>query len=88
MAALSISIILNTTVTTGSKSLTMKYAPNHESVDYAPSHNHQDGADEEAVILIHHLPNKSGVMIESYAAHEAEARNIRGHRKSYDYQDD
>jgi hypothetical protein len=88
VAALSISIILDINITTGFESLAMKYAPNHQSVDYAQSHNHQDGADEEAVILIHRLPNNRGVMIESYAAHEAEARNIRGSRKSYDYQDD
>ncbi len=73
-------------VTVGTQDLVMKYAPINQTVDYVPSH--QDELDEAPVVLVHHLPKNGGVMIESYAAHEAEARNIRGNTKGSNYSQD
>lgn len=76
------------TVTVGTQDLVMKYAPINQTVNYVPSYANQDELDEAPVVLVHHLPNNGGVMIESYAVHEAEARNIRGNTKGSNYRQD
>ncbi len=65
----------------------MKYAPANQTVDfgYGSTNDHQGVSGDETVVVVHNLPNNSGIMIEAYAPHEAQARHIRGNRRHFDY---